>query len=462
MADRIEIRPQPGPQEAFLATPADIAIYGGAAGGGKTWALLLEPLRHIANREFGAVIFRRESVQITNEGGLWDEAMGLYPMLGGQAKLSPRPIYGFPSGSRISFAHLNLEGDVLDWQGAQIPLIEFDELTHFTKSQFFYMLSRNRSTCGVRPYVRATCNPDVDSWVAEFVAWWIDQETGLPIPERSGVLRWFVRISDTIVWGDSPDELAASCGCDVSDAKSVTFIAASVHDNKILLAKDPGYLANLKALARVERERLLGGNWKIRPAAGLYFLRADATLVEERPPDVGRWVRAWDLAATEKTEDNDDPDWSVGILMGRRRPSQRIVVADVVRVRRKAAEVRELVKRTARIDGAHTTIRMQQDPGQAGKDQAASYVRELDGFAVFTRPVTGDKVLRAEPFAAQWQAGNVDVVRGPWNEAFFSELEGFPEASHDDQVDALSEGFHALRSTGIAIAAAVPRETVLP
>src|SRR6266850_7935610 len=95
-----------------------------------------------------------------------------------------------PRASKIKFSHLQLETTVHDWQGAQITLICFDELTHFTAYQFFYMVSRNRSTCGVRPYIRATCNPDADSWVAEFLAWWIDQETGLPIPERAGVLRY--------------------------------------------------------------------------------------------------------------------------------------------------------------------------------------------------------------------------------------------------------------------------------
>ena len=77
---------------------------------------------------------------------------------------------------------------IYDGQGAQVP--GFDELTHSTKSQFFYMMSRNRSMCGVRPYIRATCNPDADSWVAEFISWWIDQETGLPIPERAGKVRY--------------------------------------------------------------------------------------------------------------------------------------------------------------------------------------------------------------------------------------------------------------------------------
>ncbi|MFY8041621.1 MAG: terminase large subunit domain-containing protein, partial [Rhodoferax sp.] len=218
-----DIRPQEGPQEAFLASSADIVIYGGAAGGGKTFAILMEPLRHVDVADFGAVIFRRESVQITNEGGLWDTAMSIYPLVGGSPKTLPKPMFKFPSGAKITFAHLNHETDVLGWQGSQVPLIEFDELTHFTRTQFFYMLSRNRSTCGVRPYVRATCNPDADSWVAELIAWWIDQTTGLPIMERSGVVRWMVRVSDQIRWADTPEQLSELHGVAIEDCKSLTF-----------------------------------------------------------------------------------------------------------------------------------------------------------------------------------------------------------------------------------------------
>ena len=86
------LRPQEGPQEVFLCTPADIAIYGGAAGGGKTFALLLEALRHSANPGFGAVIFRRQSIQITQEGGLWDSSFEVY----GGIKGAPVFLYAFP------------------------------------------------------------------------------------------------------------------------------------------------------------------------------------------------------------------------------------------------------------------------------------------------------------------------------------------------------------------------------
>ena len=128
------IIPQPGPQTTFLSSPADIAIYGGAAGGGKTWALLMEPLRHIHNPGFGAVTFRRSTVQIRNEGGLWDESAVLYPQLGAEPKEHVLT-WAFPSGASCSFAHLEHDKTRFNWQGSQIPLINFDELTHFTPTQ---------------------------------------------------------------------------------------------------------------------------------------------------------------------------------------------------------------------------------------------------------------------------------------------------------------------------------------
>src|SRR3954467_10979635 len=98
--DRL-IGPQPGPQTAFLASPADIAIYGGSAGGGKTWALLMEPLRHVVNPQFGAVFFRRTLVQVRNEGGLWDESEKLYPNLQAKPRSAPDLSWTFPSGASV-------------------------------------------------------------------------------------------------------------------------------------------------------------------------------------------------------------------------------------------------------------------------------------------------------------------------------------------------------------------------
>lgn len=443
----IIIRPQPGPQEMFLSTPVDIAFYGGAAGGGKTYALLMECLRHINNKHFGATIFRRNSNQIKNEGGLWDNAKQMYMPIGGIPLENPRPTIRFRSGAKITFAHLQYENDKFGYQGAQIPLIGFDEITHFTASQFWYMLSRNRSTCGVRPYIRGTTNPDADSWVAKFIQWYWDPETGYAIPERSGKIRYFTRMGDDIIWGDNPDDVVKQSPDIIPEqVKSFTFIASKLSDNKILMEKDPGYLGALRAQGTVERERLENGNWLIRPSAGLYFKRSQVQIVNAIPHNVIEWVRSWDLAATVPSTANPDPDATASVLMGRL-DNGMFIVADVQRVQVTANEVRKLTRNIATIDRArykYVRVTVPQDPGQAGKDQAASYIKYLAGFNVSTIRPSGNKTTRAEPFSAQWQAGNVLVLAGPWNEKYFSELEAFPESAHDDMVDASSDAFNTL------------------
>lgn len=457
-------RPQPGPQEAFLSSSADIVIYGGAAGGGKTFGMLLEPLRHITNnRKFHAVVFRRNGTQIRNPGGLWDESYSLYPYLNARP-ISTRLEWKWPHGGTLKFAHLDEEKTVLEWQGSQVPLIGFDELTHFTQTQFFYMLSRNRSVSGVKPYVRATTNPDADSWVAKLIEWWIDQETGYPIQERSGVIRWMVRVGDEILWSNSRQEAYEKFGLRDDDGellpedheeqirpKSMTFIPAKLSDNKALMKADPDYRANLMAMSFVERERLLGGNWKVRPAAGLYFKRNEVTIVDTIPDDIEKIVRGWDLAATEPTEQNPDPDWTAGVCIAKRK-NGRFIILHCEKDRKRSHLVRELVKRVAQNDSYRVKISIAQDPGQAGKDQAESYVKLLAGFNVTTSRETGDKFIRADGYAAQWQAGNIDILRGPWNEPFLAEHEQFGGGvGHDDQVDAASRAFNELTGANLSV-----------
>lgn len=430
---------------------------------------MYEPLRHVNNRRFECVIFRRNSNQITNAGGLWDASFEIYQKYpGAQPIKSPSPYWKFPSGAKISFRHLERDESVHKWQGTEICLLEFDELTHFSEKQFFYMLSRNRSTSGIKPYVRASCNPDADSWLAEFISWWIDQETGYAIPERSGQIRYMARINEEIVWGDTPDEVierAEEADYDVTitkdDIKSVSFVASSIQDNKILLQKDKGYMANLKALSIVERERLLYGNWKIKAAKGLFFPRsALPELLPEIPNDVTKWVRGWDLAATD-TDEGGDPAFTASVLLGKRK-SGRYVIADATNNRLKAEKVRAIVKQCAVADKAkhkRVRIRLSQDPGQAGKEQAESYIKMLAGFNVVAVKESGDKEARAEPFAAQWQAGNVDVVVGPWTETLLSQYESFPESKFKDLVDAGSNAFNELEKMNTS--SGPPKETTM-
>ena len=246
------------------------------------------------------------------QGGLLDTSEQVYPTLGATLNLTALE-WRFSSAATVKFAGLEHPQDRFSYQGSQILLIMFDELGQFTADQFWYLLSRCRSMSGVRGYVRAATNPDPDSWARMFLEWWIDAASGLPIKERSGVLRWFVRLGDELIWADSRAELAEKFGSE-AEPKSVTFIPASVHDNRILLENDPDYLANLKALPRIDRERLLGGNWNVRATAGSYFRREWFGIVDGAPKDILRRCRYWDRAATEKRSDND-PDATVGLLL---------------------------------------------------------------------------------------------------------------------------------------------------
>lgn len=287
MADLVtvqkEIRPQKGFQEAFLSSRADITIGGGAAGLGKTWTLQIAPLRHINTKGFNCVTFRRTMEQIKNPGSLWDKSLELYPMFRLKANEQQRTWTRKGLGITLKFSHLQYEKNIYDHDGTEYCLVCWDELQHFSKKMFFYLLSRNRSTCGVRPYVLATCNPDPDSFLADFLEWWIDQDEilpdgsknpnwGFPIKERVGKLRYMVVYEDNVIWGDSkkeiiekhPDIFEQTKGDPEELIKSVTFITGTIYDNKKLLDTNAGYLANLMALDEVEKARLLFGNWKVR------------------------------------------------------------------------------------------------------------------------------------------------------------------------------------------------------
>jgi predicted phage terminase large subunit-like protein len=438
----INIEPQQR-QEKFLSSSADIAIYGGGAGGGKTWSLLIEPLRHIDNPDFGAVLFRRTIPEITKEGGMWDEAAKIYPLVNGRPN-SNEHLYRFPSGAKVTFAHLQYESDLQGWRGAQIPLIEFDQLETFTEKQFFYMLSRNRSMSGVRPYVRGTCNPE-PGWLADFLAWWIDDE-GYAIPERSGVIRWMVRENDVTHWGDSFKEMSDRFPNSIP--KSVTFILSTVYDNQYLMEKDPGYLANLQALSFVDRMRLLGdakrgGNWKIQPAAGKIFNKAWFEIVDAAPAGIS-WLRFWDLAATEKGigSKTKDPDFTASVKMG---IYENIVyIADATNEQIDPARTDTTIKNVSGQDGREVSIRFEQEGGASGKRDIYHITTMLAGYDVRGAPARVDKIVRAKPLAAQAYAGNVKLVRGPWNEMYLNHMHGQPDLPHDDLMDASSGAYDQL------------------
>lgn len=440
MVSAVKIRPQPGAQEAFLSSPADITIYGGAAGGGKSYALLLEPMRHAANRDFGALVLRKTTPEIMGVGGLWAEAEKLYPLIGGQPRIANFE-WIFPSGARVKFDHLEHEKSKHKYQGNQIPLICFDELTHFSESQFWFMISRNRSACGVRPYIRATCNPDAASWVRQLVAWWLDKDSGYPLAERSGVLRWFVRWGGELQWADSRAELQGNFPG--IEPKSLTFIRATLSDNPALTERDPGYLANLQALPYVERERLLGGNWNVVDAAGAewpaeYFADIYADWPDERQivvvaldPSLGKQnkpktTRPGDYSAFVAVCKGNDGRYYVDANLARRPPKQ--IVNDGI------AWMRYIQPDAFGVEalGFQDLLR----------DSFLPRMREVKLGGVW--PINCDegkrlpaKIVRIRSLGLLLGEGRIKLRRSPGSALLLEQLMAFPKHAHDDGPDAL-------------------------
>lgn len=224
------------------------------------------------------------------------------------------------------------------------------------------------------------------------------------------------------------------------------FIPATLDDNPYLDRAQ--YVKSLSNLDPVTRQQLLKGDWSAR-TAGTKFRREWFKIVDAAPADC-QWVRYWDMAGTERSTKNADPDWTAGCLMGKTSEGN-FYIKDMRHVRLSAQGTDALTKQVAELDGTGITIFFEQEPGESGKRAVDYHIRRLAGWSVYGDRKTGDKELLANPVSSQAEAGNICLVRGTWIGDFLDEVEGFPNGSHDDQVDAMSGAFAKL---------AVPQSTI--
>lgn len=401
-------------QAEALACGAYELFLGGAAGPGKSEYLVVAPLRWVDHAAFRAILFRNTFPELQRT--LIEKSRRIYPALGATYN-EARHAWAFPSGAVIEFAYLESDRDVHRYQGAEFCFAGFDELPHFTEYAYRYVQSRLRSAAGLPIRLRATGNPDGPhlEWVRARFAPWIDRKVPM------GEARWF-----------DPDGREVLRG--TPHALSRSYIPGRLADNPYL---GDEYRAQLLALDPVTRAKLLDGDWDACVGEGKLFAR-DWWVYLDAAPACVRKVRAWDLGA------GGDP--TEGVLMGDRGPGvvPRYVVLDVVSHVGPPHEVHALVAKTAEADGRDVVVRLPQDPGQAGKDQAQTFVRELAGFRVVAKPVVGDKVTRAGPLSSQVGGRNVGLIRAPWTPAFVAQLHAFPDIARDDKVDAAGDAFREL------------------
>lgn len=387
----------PTPRQAvFLACPVREAFYGGAAGGGKSDALLMAALQHVDVPGYAAILFRRTFADLALPGALMDRAREW--LSGTVARWSEQEhTWHFPSGASITFGYLETENHKYRYQSAEFQFCGFDELTQFTETQYTYLFSRLRRLAG----------------------------TDLPLRMRAA--------SNP---GGVGHEWVRARFIDAAESDRV-FVSARLADNPYLDQEE--YTASLMRLDPVTREQLLAGNWMIMPEGSL-LKRAWLPIVETVPYEAER-VRYWDKAATE-----DGGDASAGALLALAADGI-VYVEHAVRGHWSVHQREDAIRRLAEADRERYgpfALWIEQEPGSGGKESAQATIRNLIGHQVRADRPTGSKEVRLQPFASYAEAGNVRIVRGPWNHEYLEELCAFPLGPHDDYCDATSGAFNHL------------------
>jgi predicted phage terminase large subunit-like protein len=399
-------------QQVFLRSNSIEALFGGAAGGGKSSALLMAALQYVDTPGYSALLFRKTLTDLTLPGALMDrfrEWVAPYDEVRWNANTYTAV---FPSGARISFGYLNNKEDYLRYKGVEAQFIGMDEVTEIRETDYRYLFSRlRRPSSGplsrVPLRMRAASNP-APNWVRQ---------------------RFIVE----------------------GRAKGRIFVPSKLTDNPGVDAAS--YRRALQELDPIERRRLEEGDWWATSLGSMFnredFIIIDPMEVPEIVDRTTRVVRFWDMAATEPNASNPDPDWTVGTLV---MFTEGIAyVLDVRRIRARSEKVEHLIAQTAAEDGPLVSIRVEQEPGSSGKaiiDQYARYI--VPGFDLQGIRASGDKQSRARPFASAVANGNVRVVRASWLTEWLDEFSAFPESlAHDDQVDSAVGAFTFLAGLGL-------------
>lgn len=454
-------------QSWFLSSDANIIVYGGAMGGGKSYCGLLRHLRWVDDPQYRGYVVRKQQTSIMVAGGLFDEAYGLYKAFDPDVKPNKKAMtFTFSSGAVVAMGHCETNEDAEKWRGRQVSACMIDEATQLLEDHVLVILSRLRSKAKMVPNLFLTCNPSPDSFVRRWVDWWLipkgEENAGRADPLKDGKIRWFIRQNNEMIWADTREELLNTYGSHVLPL-SLQFISATIYDNPPLIKSNPGYLANLQGLKRVKQERDLWGNWDIREESSGYFKKDWlGEPINPHDMDIIKRVRAWDLAGSLPSEVLPNPDWTAGVLMAKTR-SGLYIVEDVIRFRGRYGEVIQKIIDTAKSDPEETQIILPQEPGQAGKSAGLMMVKSLieEGFSAKLKSSNKSKITRFMPVASAAEAGLLRYTFGSWNDTYFSEMEAFngDRANKDDQVDATSDAFITLAERRDIPSFAVPINT---
>lgn len=414
-------------QTAFLLLDCKEAFYGGAAGGGKSDALLMAALQYVDVKGYSAILFRKTFADLIKPGALIDRAKDwLAPYADVRWVDKERAFYFEEAYGRkrdirsvLQFGYLDNPNDKYAYQGGEYQFAGFDELTHFSEDNYKYIFSRCRRLKGVDIPIRLR---------------------GASNPPGSGQGIW---VYDRFV---NPKTIKPG----------TIFIPAGLDDNPFIDKTE--YEKALDELDPVTRAQLKHGDWVIKREGNLFkrewFEEIDGSML----PPYRRRIRAYDLAATKPSDKNKDPDYTVGALVSEFMGVYYI--EDILRLRDRPEAVEKAQEACLRTDGYGTRVREELQPGAAGKELYMRKARTLfKGRDYKAVPATGNKIQRAEPVSAMAERGQIKILRSCRNkEDFYNELETFPTGGygiHDDMVDALSL---AVAQLGLQTVQAPPSE----
>lgn len=398
-------------QAAFLWLDCLDAFYGGAAGGGKSDALLMGALQYVDQPDYAAILIRDTYKNLSMPKSLMDRANEWLRPTDAHWD-GDKKAWRFPSGASLSFGYLDGPNDHFNYQSAEFQFVGIDEIVNIREHQAKYMFSRLRrlegSTIPVR--FRSASNPPAAEQLAK----------------GSWVKNRYVNVK--------------------TRREGVVFISAGLDDNPYLDKET--YIQSLQELDPVTRAQLLEGDWEVR-AKGRMFSREWFEVVKEAPViNIGE-VRYWDLAATEEAKEGKQPAYTAGSKLCKTEFGI-YYIKNMIRLRRSSRQVEQLIRQTADVDGKAVKVMMEQEPGSSGKNVIDYYRRKIIPDYIFKEDkVSGSKIQRAELLRSQAEAGNVKIVEGYWNEDFLEEIEVFPDGEFKDQADATSGAFNELAGYGV-------------
>lgn len=434
-------------QQVFLTLQCREAMYGGAAGGGKSDAVLMAALQYVDVPGYSALILRRTWPDLNSPGAILDRARTWLSGTDAQQKDGGR-LWVFPSGAKLSFGYLQHEKDKYKFQSAEYQFIGFDELTHFEESPYLYLFSRLR-----RPdLVCLNCQRPVRKDKNNFAWRHVQRNTSctdiFPDPK---VIQQYPPSADGMSVFDIPLRMRSATNPggvgnewvkgrfvspETADPNAV-FIPARLVDNPSL--DRDSYEESLSHLSIVDRERLKNGDWDVTEAGEFFERSWFKPLGHFDAQAKCRLVRYWDMASTD-----GGGDYTAGILMAMMDDGSW-QIRDIVRGQWSGGQIEKVVKQCALMDGQYTPIRMEQEPGSSGKNIIDHYRRNiLQGYNFDGDRPTGDKTTRAYGMKVAAEKGLMSIVMGENTRAYLNEAEAFPGGANDDMIDASSGAFNYL------------------